>query len=279
MATRPDEPYYRQWLHAMEDDRSVPGTAMQVARIFADYAASRGETTTSVSWAALQRQTHRSTDAISQAIRYLLDYEWLEPHPRKSRQRAVYSLTLGTPSKPSKLLRPSEQSGPAGYSGYRSTTTPATGVQPLRLPEQSGSGEYSGHRSTTTPATGAQPLRSSEHERLTSATSLSGIGELHAALSAAVPDVTERETELALAEIQTRPGVRSAVAVLRTEINNGGAPGLIAKIRSDAAATQPSALPPLCGECDNRWIYDDQGGLMHCPRCHPQARIRDRQST
>ncbi len=102
-------------------------------------------------------------------------------------------------------------------------------------------------------------------------------GSLHAALNAVVPGVTERETKLALKEIKSRPGVRSAVAVLRTEIQNGGAPDLIAKIRRDEAVTTTSGLPPLCGECDNRWIYDEQERPMHCPRCHPGAQTRQRE--
>lgn len=35
-------------------------------------------------------------------------------------------------------------------------------------------------------------------------------------------------------------------------------------------ATKPKPLPPLCGECDNRWIETD-AGQAHCPRCHPRA--------
>ena len=69
------EPHHRQWLHAVEDDRTVPGTAMQVARIFADYAASReGCRSATVSYPVLQRQTHRSRDAIDEALTYLTSH-------------------------------------------------------------------------------------------------------------------------------------------------------------------------------------------------------------
>lgn len=32
----------------------------------------------------------------------------------------------------------------------------------------------------------------------------------------------------------------------------------------------PPPLPPLCGQCDERWI-DGDDGLVRCPRCHPAA--------
>jgi hypothetical protein len=115
---------------------------------------------------------------------------------------------------------------------------------------------------------GRTSKRSTENEVTEKGLSLSP-GSLHAVLSGVVPDVTERETELALAEIQSRPGVVSAAAVLRAEIRDGGAPALIQQIRRISAA--PTTLPPLCGQCDNRFVYDDEGRLVHCPRCHPAA--------
>lgn len=36
-------------------------------------------------------------------------------------------------------------------------------------------------------------------------------------------------------------------------------------------AAKPKPLPPLCGQCENRWVETDNG-LAHCPRCHPNAR-------
>jgi hypothetical protein len=57
--------------------------------------------------------------------------------------------------------------------------------------------------------------------------------------------------------------------VLGAEIDNGGAPDLIAKIRRETGARPASAQPPLCGKCDNRWIYDDQDRAKHCPDCGP----------
>jgi hypothetical protein len=38
----------------------------------------------------------------------------------------------------------------------------------------------------------------------------------------------------------------------------------------NAEAMKPKPLPPLCGECDNRWV-ETPNGNAHCPRCHPQA--------
>lgn len=35
-------------------------------------------------------------------------------------------------------------------------------------------------------------------------------------------------------------------------------------------AAKPKPLPPLCGQCDNRWIETDDG-MARCPRCNPKA--------
>lgn len=125
---------------------------------------------------------------------------------------------------------------------------------------------------TEVPLTGAPvggtSIRSTENEEQ----SLSPRpGSLHAALSAAVPGVTEGETELALAEVKSRPGVISAAAVLRAEIRDGGAAGLVDQVRRKAARADVVFLP-VCGQCDDRWIYDDQGRARHCPNCHPAVR-------
>lgn len=39
-------------------------------------------------------------------------------------------------------------------------------------------------------------------------------------------------------------------------------------VREEAA--KPKPLPPLCGQCDNRWVETDRG-MDRCPRCNPQA--------
>lgn len=36
-------------------------------------------------------------------------------------------------------------------------------------------------------------------------------------------------------------------------------------------AAKPTPLPPLCGECDNRWI-ETATGMARCPRCNPHAK-------
>lgn len=36
-------------------------------------------------------------------------------------------------------------------------------------------------------------------------------------------------------------------------------------------AAKPKPLPPLCGECDNRFIETDSG-MARCPRCNPRAK-------
>lgn len=35
-------------------------------------------------------------------------------------------------------------------------------------------------------------------------------------------------------------------------------------------ATKPKPLPPLCGDCDNRWVETD-AGMARCPNCNPRA--------
>lgn len=42
--------------------------------------------------------------------------------------------------------------------------------------------------------------------------------------------------------------------------------------QAEAARPRPKPMPPLCGQCDDRWI-DTPGGYVHCPRCHP-AEVR-----
>lgn len=39
-----------------------------------------------------------------------------------------------------------------------------------------------------------------------------------------------------------------------------------------AEAAKPRPLPPLCGECENRWIENDDGTVSRCPRCNPKSR-------
>lgn len=81
---------------------------------------------------------------------------------------------------------------------------------------------------------------------------------LHALLATVVPDVTKRETELVLEMLAASPGVRSATAVLRSEIRDGTAPARVDQVRRSCAATdrRPSGGSPsdvaaraLCGRC------------------------------
>lgn len=262
MTTRTDEPYHRQWLHAMEDDLTVPGTAMQVGRIVADYAASRGGETASVTFSTLQRQTHRSRPTIDEAITYLTNHGWLVPQPRKNGQRALYSLTFG---------RPGERRKPVRKAVTGSVAEPVTARPAARDQFSSQTGSQGTNRFSSQTAAGSatepRPVQPPNQERLTSVTSLSkGNSALHAALISVVPDATERETQLVLEEIKSRPGVRSARAVLQAEIKHGGGPELVALVRGKVQATQQTRLP-LCGQCDNGWIEDDQGRVRRCPDC------------
>lgn len=271
MTTNGDEPHHRQWLHALERDCSVPGTAMQVARILADYAASRrGGYTVSVTYRTLRKQTHRRDDTIRKALKYLTDHGWLMPHAHKPGQRVIYDLIIqpGTSKKALQLL---EQLTPLSdhSSNWSGSDTDRSSYWSTSTDTDRSNG-WSG----TTPVAGAQPLQRLEHERHTSGTSLSPeTGTLHAALSAAVPGgVTEREFELALSEMKSR-GAKSPTAVLRTEIRDGGAPALMAEIRSRRSGPRAEMPPSPCGECDHGWVEDDQGRAMHCPKgCPPTAR-------
>jgi hypothetical protein len=77
-------------------------------------------------------------------------------------------------------------------------------------------------------------------------------------LATVVPDVTKRETELILEKFAADPDVRSASAILRTEIRGGRGPALVDQIRRPSAAADrpppggsPSdvAAKALCGRC------------------------------
>ena len=93
------QPPHRRWLHALEDDYSIPAPVMQVARVFADFAAGAVNGKVKVSWRMLRRCTHQRNDRIGQSIGYLVEYGWLteEPcengEPRKNGQRKFYRLT------------------------------------------------------------------------------------------------------------------------------------------------------------------------------------------
>ena len=85
----------------MEAESTIPGTVMQVARIYADYAASRGGRSAGVSYPVLIRQTHRSRDALVEAHDWMTTHGWLRLRPGKDGeqwrdgQRKSYDLTIG----------------------------------------------------------------------------------------------------------------------------------------------------------------------------------------
>ena len=256
-----EEPYHRQWLHSMEAESTIPGTVMQVARIYADYAASRGGHSAAVSYPVLIRQTHRSRDALFDAHEWMTAHGWLRLRPGKDGepwrdgQRKVYDLTLGQGGEKRKPVKQPERSEGRKQSGSRN------GSAPKHSGQQNGSPgtDHSGQQNATVPAVGTEPVRSPERERLTSDNvSLPQRGSLHAALAAVVPDVTERETELIREMIANRPGVRSPTAVLRTEIRDGNGAALVAQLRWQSAAAPPGtsgsspsdvAARALCSRC------------------------------
>lgn len=88
--------------------------------------------------------------------------------------------------------------------------------------------------------------------------------DLHAELAAAVPGTTERETQLVLDLLAARPGVRSAPAVLKTEIRGGTAAALVGEVRRGTAAD----FAPIPGRYRR---------LAHCGdrECNEQTRRRE----
>jgi hypothetical protein len=273
--TRPDEePYHRKWLHAMEAEPTVPGTVMQVARIYADYAASRGGHSASVSYPVLIRQTHRSRDALAEAHEWMTVHGWLclqagkDGKPWREGQRKTYDLTFGRSGEKRKAVRLPERSNQSGEQ---------TGSSRKWSDDRNGSGEadQSEQRTATSPNSRPRPVRQPERERLTSDNvSLPRLGSLHAMLAAAVPDVTGRETELVTEMVAKRPGVRSPTAVLRCEIADGNGPSLVAEVRRRQSAG--SSARSWCGQrdlCDERtgMLLDEYGqpGSQPCPTCHP----------
>lgn len=202
------EPHHRQWLHAMEAEPTVPGTVMQVARVYADYAASRGGQSASVSYPALIRQTHRSSGTLVDAHEWMTDHGWLRLRPGKDGapwregQRKVYDLTFGSAGEKREPVRLPERSEAPNQFGSRS------GRAPKRSADRNGSAEENrfDSRSATVPVTEVEPLRSPERERLTSVTSSLSPPTLHDRLAASVPDVTERDRDGLGDDQTTAPG-------------------------------------------------------------------------
>jgi len=258
-----DERYHRQWLHAMEADPTVPGTVMQVARVYADYAASRGGRSAGVSYPTLIRQTHRSRDALAEAHEWMTAHGWLRLRPAENGdpwrdgQRKTYDLTTGRPGEKRKPVRLPERSGDQNRSGSR------TGLPYDRSGYRTGSAgaNRSGRQTATSPVAGTEPVRLPERERLTSVTSSLSRRTLHDQFAVAVPGVTERETAMVLELIGRRPRVESPAAVMIHEIGLGLGPALVAAVREPARPAPDSADHRPSGV-----RYADQ-----CPRC---SRVR-----
>jgi hypothetical protein len=76
----------------MEDDLTIPPHVMQVARVYADFAASSKDGRVHVSWRMLRRCTHQRNDRITQSLDYLIWRGWLAEEPAKRGQRKFYRL-------------------------------------------------------------------------------------------------------------------------------------------------------------------------------------------
>jgi hypothetical protein len=94
----PPESLHRRWLHALEDDSRVPYYALQVARVYADFAASAADGRVHVRWSMLLRCTHQRRDRLSQSLAYLVDNGWLTLEPYQNGQRKYYRLASPAPA-------------------------------------------------------------------------------------------------------------------------------------------------------------------------------------
>jgi hypothetical protein len=284
------EPYHRQWLHALEDEATVPSDEMQLARVYADYAPASGGQSTRVSARRMRHHTHMSFDAILKHTKWLVDHGWLVPQGEAANgQRKTYNLTFGFGGERRKPVP-----DPEGRRDERRRET-SKRKREASAPEQSESadrseyrngedaGDRSALRNATVPGVGTPPFRKAEHEQKEREEQNFSrrANSLHDQLAAVVPDATERETELVIENLAARPGVRSATAILRREIADGNGPSLVAEVRRQQSAA-PSARS-WCGQrdlCDERtgMLIDEyrQPGNQPCPRCHPTSPARGR---
>jgi hypothetical protein len=239
------EPWHRRWLHAIEDDATVPGTPMQIARIFADYAASKGGHWAHVSYPELIRQTHRTRYAIAAAIAYLVLNGWLTlRNDWRSGQEKSYDLII--PGQ--KRKRPAHQTGmPSRTVRPNRPARQDASVRPSRT-QASGPADQSAQQDATVRPSRTQASGPAGRERLTSFTSLS-LNGLQEALAKQVPDVTERETALVKQLIGRRRGIVSAAAVMRAEIDAGNGPDLVKQVREADQAIERAASGRLTQAC------------------------------
>ena len=86
------QPLHRRWLHAMEDDITIPAHVMQVARVYADFGAKSLDGKVHVSWRMLRRCTHLRNDRIAQSLTWMVEHRWLAEEPFKRGQRKYYRL-------------------------------------------------------------------------------------------------------------------------------------------------------------------------------------------
>lgn len=87
-------PHHRSWLHALEDDPSVPDYALQAARVYSDFAARSKGGAVLVTWVMLRRTTHMHKDKCSRALSWLTSHGWLVPQPSARGQRVYRVLAI-----------------------------------------------------------------------------------------------------------------------------------------------------------------------------------------
>lgn len=86
--------YHRKWLHALEDDRTVPYYAMQAGRVYADFASSATERGVHVSFEMLLHCTHLWRNRAANSVTWLRDNGWLEVAEAAPGKRSYYFLRI-----------------------------------------------------------------------------------------------------------------------------------------------------------------------------------------
>lgn len=220
------EPLHRQWLHALEDDETVPDYAIQVARVFADFAAGASPRGVHVSWPMLIRCTHQRRNKVSKSIAWLRDNGWLEASETGQGKRSFYR------------LRAVETSTNGGTSTGGGTST-------------DGGTQTSTDGGTGTSTDGG--TTNVQRQKTSSLGSLDRVRQRFSDLGA-----TERETNWIVGKAKDNPAVLSVGAYLAKALDNGDGPCLIAKARqqlnAEATVIGFPQRKPWCGdpECDKR---------------------------
>jgi hypothetical protein len=141
---QPDEPdpWHRQWLHAAEDDITVPSGVLQVLRIYADVAELGDGRTACMSRLEMHHLTHQSYGLLQTVHEYAEGHGWLVrcPGPPKADSRRVYySLEIGQPGKSREYKgeRPKREKNPKKRSVPQIDVNLSDGSEPICTTDRS----------------------------------------------------------------------------------------------------------------------------------------------